>query len=135
MDLAQDQTTVARPVQVRIFNMNNPNHENLKCLTGFLYYLNRNHIYLRSRRNGMVTNFLRLCLHKTDGLKWTFSEGRFPFDPKTINKIKDRKLRKNCYRCFSRYKKPLRTEKSLNVWGEVNNFFRHNKEEIMAFQY
>jgi CO dehydrogenase/acetyl-CoA synthase beta subunit len=135
MDLAQDQTTVARLAQARIINMNNPNHENLRYLTGFLHYLNRNHIYLRSRRNGMVTNFLKLCLHKTDGLKWMFLEGRFPFDPKTIIKIKDRKVRKNCYRCFAKYKKPIRSEKSLNVWGEVNRFLQQNKEEIMAFQY
>lgn len=135
MDQAQDQTLAVHPVQARIINMNNPNHENLRYLTGFLHYLNRNHVYLRSRRNGMVMNFLRLCLHKTDGLKWTFSEGRFPFDPKTIIKIKDRKLRKNCYRCFAKYKKPLRSEKSLNVWGELNKFIQQEREKIIEFKY
>ncbi len=135
MDLAQAMTAAVHPVQVRIINMNNPNHENLRYLTGFLRYLNRNHIYLRSRRNGMVTNFLKLCLHKTDGLKWMFLEGRFPFDPKTIIKIKDRKIRKNCYRCFAKYKKPIRSEKSLNVWGELNKFIQQDREKILEFQY
>lgn len=132
MDLVQDLITAAHPVLVRIIDMQ---YTNLKYLTGFLHYLNRNHIYLRSRRNGMVTNFLMLCLHKTDGLKWTFSEGRFPYDPKSIIKIKDRKIRKNCYRCFAKYKKPIRSEKSLNIWGEVNKFIQQYREKILEFQY
>ncbi len=132
MDLVQDRTTAARPVRVRIIDMQ---YTNLKYLTGFLHYLNKHHIYLRSRRNGIVMHFLKLCHCQTEGLKWTFSEGHFPFDPKTVPKIKSRKARKNCYRCFSKYKRPLGAEKSNNVWGEVNDFFRQNKNEIIASQH
>ena len=131
----QDQTTAAHPVQVQTIKMNIPDYSNLKYLTGFLHYLNKHHIYLRSRSNGMVANFLSLCHQTTDGLEWTFASGNFPFNPKTIPRIKNRKTRKACYRCFAKYKRPLGAEKPRNVWGEVNEFVRCHKEEIKSHQY
>ena len=91
-------------------------------LTAIAHYLGKQHIALRGRSKGMATYLLKVYFYRLQGLKWTI-DSAFPFDPKTITKIKNRKFRKACYKCFAHYKKP-NTDLNTSVWGELNSFIR-----------
>lgn len=91
-------------------------------LTAIAHYLGKQHIMLRGRSNGMATYLLKIYFYHLQGLRWTI-DSEFPFDPKTITKVKNRKFRKTCYKCFAHYKKPNK-DINTSVWGELNHFIR-----------
>ncbi|MDM1022087.1 hypothetical protein QSV37_17585 [Acinetobacter sp. VNK23] len=91
-------------------------------LTAITHYLGKQHIVLRGRSNGMATYLLKIYFHRLQGLEWTI-HSKFPFNPKSIPKVRDRKFRNDCYRCFAHYKKPNK-DINTSVWSELNSFIR-----------
>lgn len=66
-------------------------------------------------RNLLCFNY---CAKATPELSWDIN-ANFPFNPKRIPKIKDRKIRKACYQSFALYKsfKP-RPKPKLKIWRD-----------------
>ncbi|KRI03938.1 MULTISPECIES: hypothetical protein [Acinetobacter calcoaceticus/baumannii complex] len=64
-------------------------------------------VFLLSRVNGRELFLLKLCAKLLPELEWDFLLD-FPFNPKSISKVKDRRLRKACYQSFAQYKKTFK---------------------------
>ncbi|OTU28893.1 hypothetical protein CAT59_06740 [Acinetobacter pittii] len=68
----------------------------------------KTNIILKGRACGRTTiSFIGICSSRLPMLQWDYSKD-FCFNPKNINKISDRKLRKACYQSFALYKKSFK---------------------------
>lgn len=76
-------------------------------LTPILNIVFKGKIFFLSRVNGRELIWLKRCEEMLPELYWDFSLD-FPFNPKSIHKVKNRKLRRACYQSFAQYKKSFK---------------------------
>ncbi|MCZ2945994.1 hypothetical protein NYY74_12870 [Acinetobacter baumannii] len=76
-------------------------------LTPILNIVFKGKIFFLSRVNGRELIWLKRCEEMLPELYWDFSLA-FPFNPKSISKLKNRKHRRACYQSFAQYKKSLK---------------------------
>lgn len=76
-------------------------------LTPILNIVFKGNIFFVSRVNGRELIWLKRCEEMFPELFWDFSLA-FPFNPKSISKVKNRKHRRACYQSFALYKKSFK---------------------------
>ncbi|AQV15440.1 hypothetical protein [Acinetobacter pittii] len=76
-------------------------------LTPILNIVFKGKIFFLSRVNGRELIWLKRCEEILPELYWGFSLD-FPFNPKSIHKVRNRKLRRACYQSFALYKKSFK---------------------------
>ncbi|MGR2827334.1 hypothetical protein FY048_17790 [Acinetobacter sp. 1124_18A] len=86
-------------------------------LTPILNIVFKGNIFYVSRVNGRELIWLNRCAEMLPELYWDFSLD-FPFNPKSIHKVKNRKLRRACYQSFALYKKTFKpgSTKKLKIF-------------------
>lgn len=67
----------------------------------------KNKIFLKGFAAGISLRLFNYCSQQLPELAWDMNLN-FPFNPKYIPKLKDRKLRKAAYQSFARYKKSFK---------------------------
>lgn len=80
-----------------------------------------------SRRAGFKFSVFKLCTQHIPELECEFFAD-FPFNPKFIPKVKNRKSRKACYQSFMLYKKsfkPIRIPR-IRIIKDENPWFKHD---------
>ncbi len=76
-------------------------------LTPILNIVFKGKIFFLSWVNGRELIWLKRCEEMLPELYWDFSL-TFPFNPKSISKLKNRKHRRACYQSFALYKKSFK---------------------------
>lgn len=76
-------------------------------LTPILNIVFKGKIFFLSRVNGRELIWLKRCEEMLSELYWDYSLA-FPFNPKSISKLKNRKYRRACYQSFALYKKSFK---------------------------
>lgn len=88
-------------------------------LTPILNIVFKGKLFFLSRVNGRELIWLKRCEEILPELYWDFSLD-FPFYPKSIHKVKNRKLRRACYQSFALYKKSFKpgSTKKLKIFKD-----------------
>ncbi|MFX6133630.1 hypothetical protein ABTF13_16205 [Acinetobacter baumannii] len=88
-------------------------------LTPILNTVFQGKFFLLIRVNGRELMWLKRCEEMLPALFWDFTLD-FPFNPKSISKVKNRKLRKACYQSFAQYKKSFKPRpiKKLKIFKD-----------------
>lgn len=76
---------------------------------------------------------IRLLAQQFPELKFNI-EQNFPFNPKHIPKVKNRKYRRACYQSFISYKKSFKSIPKL-VWAKLQNKSSSDTADAMSYAF